>query len=166
MASLSSRSSRAIKGEIVPGIPIEIEPDEYYGPKRPFVYGAMNKDAKSGFLTTQFMTRTGKGSKFYNIYGSSIDEIEQAIKGFQVFSLKRDSPHGEFVESLDDLVDKLEGNIKRTKSDADRLMRAFEDLEPIHRNINVKYLDLLDSRAKILIEQLAAAKALQDKGIR
>jgi hypothetical protein len=112
------------------------------------------------------MTRTVKGSKFYNIYGSSIDEIEQAIKGFQVFSLTRDSPHGEFVESLDDLVDKLEGNIKRTQSEADKLMSAFEELEPIHRDVNTKYLDLLNSRSKTLIEQLAAAKSLQDQGIR
>lgn len=164
--SLSSRSSRRIRGEILPGVPMEIEPEEYNGPKVPFQYGNIYKDAKTGFLTTQFMTRTGKGSKFYSIYGSSITEIDQAIKGFQVFSIKRDSPHGDFVEAIEDLVDKLESNIKRSQSDADRLMQSFEDLEPIHRNINVKYLDLVDARTKVLIEQLAAAKSLQAQGIR
>ena len=164
--SLSSRSSRRIRGEILPGVPMEIEPEEYNGPKVPFQYGNIYKDAKTGFLTTQFMTRTGKGSKFYSIYGSSITEIDQAIKGFQIFSIKRDSPHGDFVEVLEDLVDKLESNIKRSQSDADRLMQSFEDLEPIHREINVKFLDLIDARTKVLIEQLAAAKSLQSQGIR
>jgi hypothetical protein len=164
--SLSSRSSRRIQGEIIPGVPMEIEPEEYNGPKVPFQYGSIYKDAKTGFLTTQFMTRTGKGAKFYNIYGSSITEIDQSIKGFQIFSIKRDSPHGDFVEAIEDLVDKLESNIKRSQSDADRLMQSFEDLEPIHRDVNVKYLDLVDARTKVLIEQLASAKSLQAQGIR
>ena len=174
-SSLSSLSKRGIfsvnegvvRGTIVPGVPLEIEYEEYTGPKKPFIYKIpLEKDAESGMLITQFSADTSKGTRFYLLYGISVPQIEKIIKDFAVYQREVDSPKGEFITALRDTIIETKSDLEKVGSQASKLLEELDDLNPDERPKYAQVLQILEGRKNSLEDALSASIRVRNSGVK
>ena len=160
---ISSVTPGLIENEIVPGVPIDISPDQYDGPQKSGVYKVpFEKDAKTGFLQTMFMTYSPQGYKFYKIYGTDVGSLESDIKNFISFVKSTNSPTGKFKNTLDDTIKDLKSEIEEQKAKYETLEKQFNYLEPEQRSMASQTLSLVQSRINNLIESLDDALRIKE----
>ena len=160
---ISSVSPSLIENEIVPGIPIDITPDQYDGPQKSGIYKVpFEKDAKTGFLQTMFMTYSPQGYKYYKIYGTDVGSLESDIKNFINFVKSTDSPSAKFKNTIDDSIKDLKNEIEEQKAKYDTLEKQFNYLEPEQRTMASRTLALVQSRISNLIESLDDALRIKE----
>ena len=160
---ISSVSPSLIENEIVPGIPIDITPDQYDGPQKSGIYKVpFEKDAKTGFLQTMFMTYSPQGYKYYKIYGTDVGSLESDIKNFINFVKSTDSPSAKFKNTIDDSIKDLKNEIEEQKAKYDTLEKQFNYLEPEQRIMASRTLALVQSRINNLIESLDDALRIKE----
>ena len=160
---ISSVSPSLIENEIVPGIPMDVSPEQYDGPQKPGIYKVpFEKDAKTGFLQTMFMTRSPEGYKYYKIYGTDVRALESDIKNFISFVKSTNSPSGKFTNTLDDSIKSLKLQIEEQKAKYDTLEKQFNYLEPEQRTMASQTLALVQSRINNLIEELDDALRIKE----
>ena len=155
-------------GDFVMNCPIEIDNNEYNGPKVPYQYKIpFEVDARSRFLVTQFMTHSpSSGFRYYKVYGKDPREIEKSIQLFSRFQETINSPRGKFIGSLKDEISRLKSNLEKTQGELEDLEGEFENLEPTYKQNAADYIKLLQGKVASLSEQLAAAQRIRSKGMK
>ena len=155
-------------GDFVMNCPIEIDNNEYNGPKVPYQYKIpFEVDARSRFLVTQFMTHSpSSGFRYYKVYGKDPREIEKSIQIFSRFQETINSPRGKFIGSLKDEISRLKSSLEKTQGELEDLEGEFENLEPTYKQNAADYIKLLQGKVASLSEQLAAAQRIRSKGMK
>jgi len=155
-------------GEFVMNCPIEIDNNEYTGPKTPYQYKIpFEVDARSRFLITQFMTHSpSSGFRYYKVYGKNPQEIEKSIQIFSKFQETINSPRGKFIGSLKEEISVLKSSLEKTQGELEDLENNFEELEPTYKENAADYIQLLQGKVASLSEQLAAALRIRSKGMK
>ena len=155
-------------GEFVMNCPIEIDNNEYSGPKTPYQYKIpFEVDARSRFLITQFMTHSpSSGFRYYKVYGKNPQEIEKSIQLFSKFQETINSPRGKFIGSLKEEISVLKSSLEKTQGELEDLENDFEELEPTYKENAADYIQLLQAKVASLSEQLAAALRIRSRGMK
>ena len=155
-------------GEFVMNCPIEIDNNEYSGPKTPYQYKIpFEVDARSRFLVTQFMTHSpSSGFRYYKVYGRDPQEIEKSIQTFSKFQETINSPRGKFIGSLKEEISRLKSSLEKTQGELEDLENEFDGLESTYKESAADYIQLLQGKVASLSEQLAAAQRIRSKGMK
>lgn len=156
-----------VKGTVVPGVPLEIEYEDYNGPSKPFVYKIpLEKDGSSGMLITQFLASTPKGSRFYLLYGTTVPQIEKVIKDFAAYQREVDSPKGEFISALSDSIRDTKIDLEKLGAQKEKLLKELDDLQPDERPRYAQVLQVIEGRRQSLEDALEASIRVRNSGVK
>ena len=157
LAALGSINSPLLKGDIVPGKLIEIEPKDYQSKEtKSFDYKISNRDSKTGLLKTQFLVKLPDNTyKFYTLYGTSTNEIATNIKEFKQYMYEKYSAQGAFTESIKSNIKNINDELASVTVDIDELENKVSDAPPNLQELDAQYIILLRKIQDSLNEELA-----------